>query len=121
MTVRPPRRRAAIAGPAAVPAGRATRLTLGWLMPCRDPHDRLCRVHAVAPLHRARTGATREGEGAALLVLSGTMCLWICWRAATLPRPGGAGCAGIWTAPGSLEAVTSGKVGAHGIQEAASC
>jgi hypothetical protein len=25
-----------------------------------------------------------------------------------------------WTAPGSLEAVTSGKVGAHGIQEAAS-
>src|SRR6266568_1862704 len=27
---------------------------------------------------------------------------------------------GIWTAPGSLEAVTSGKVGAHGIQEAAS-
>ena len=26
----------------------------------------------------------------------------------------------LWTAPGSLEAVTSGKVGAHGIQEAAS-
>jgi hypothetical protein len=26
----------------------------------------------------------------------------------------------FWTAPGSLEAVTSGKVGAHGIQEAAS-
>jgi transcriptional regulator with XRE-family HTH domain len=26
----------------------------------------------------------------------------------------------IWTAPGSLEAVTSGKVGAHGIQEGAS-
>jgi len=25
-----------------------------------------------------------------------------------------------WSAPGSLEAVTSGKVGAHGIQEAAS-
>jgi hypothetical protein len=25
-----------------------------------------------------------------------------------------------WTAPGSLEAVTSGEVGAHGIQEAAS-
>jgi hypothetical protein len=26
-----------------------------------------------------------------------------------------------WTAPGSLEAVISGKVGVHGIQEAASC
>ena len=26
----------------------------------------------------------------------------------------------IWTAPGSLEAVTSGKVGVHGVQKAAS-
>jgi Transposase DDE domain len=26
----------------------------------------------------------------------------------------------VWTAPGSLEAATSGKVGVHGIQEAAS-
>jgi hypothetical protein len=32
----------------------------------------------------------------------------------------GSGETDSWTAPGSLEAVTSGKVGVHGIQEAAS-
>jgi hypothetical protein len=36
------------------------------------------------------------------------------------PRPQDLMATMVWTAPGSLEAVTSGKVGVHGVQEAAS-
>ena len=81
------------------------RLTMGRLRPSEYAKERI-KVHLV----KHQTSA----------------CVSVDSRASRTDRPvlRPSRCDGqassIWTTPGSLEAVTSGKVGAHGITEAAS-